>query len=49
MQELFGEHNFNFEDSKTVKVELEKYFNSTKKKTKKMKLGTQNLLLLSFI
>ena len=26
-----GEHNFNTEDAKTVRVELGKYFNSTKK------------------
>ena len=31
-EELLGDHNFNTEDSKTVKVELEKYFDSTKKK-----------------
>ena len=31
-EELLGEHNFNTEDSKTVRVELEKYFDSTKKK-----------------
>ena len=30
-EELLGEHNFNTEDSKTVRVELEKYFDSTKK------------------
>ena len=30
-QELLGKHIFNTEDSKTVRVELEKYFDSTKK------------------
>ena len=30
-EELLGEYNFNTEDSKTVKFELEKYFDSTKK------------------
>ena len=30
-EELLGGHNFNTEDSKTVRVELEKYFDSTKK------------------
>ena len=31
-EQLLGEHNFNTEDSKTVRVELEKHFDSTKKK-----------------
>ena len=30
-EELLREHNFNTEDSKTVRVEPEKYFDSTKK------------------
>ena len=30
-EESLGEHNFNTEDSKTVRVELEKNFDSTKK------------------
>ena len=37
-EELLGDHNFNTEDSKTVKVELEKYFNSTKKRNLKLLL-----------
>ena len=36
-EELLGDHNFTTEDSKTVKVELEKYFDSTKKKKFKTK------------
>ena len=31
-EELLGEHNFSTEDSKTVRGELKKYFNSTIKK-----------------
>ena len=31
-EQLLGEHNFNTEDSKTVRVELENYFDSTRKK-----------------
>ena len=31
MKELLGEHNFNTENSKTVRVELKKYFDSTEK------------------
>ena len=31
IEQLLGKHNFNAEDSKTVRVELEKYFDSTKK------------------
>ena len=30
-EESLGEHKFNTEDSKTVRVELEKNFDSTKK------------------
>ena len=30
-EESFGKYNFNTEESTTVRVELEKYFNSTKK------------------
>ena len=37
-EELLGDHNFNTEDSKTVKVELEKYFDSTKKRNLKLLL-----------
>ena len=45
-EELLEKYNFNTEESKTVRVELEKYFNTT---TKKLKLKTQNLLILNFI
>ena len=31
IEELFGEYNFNTEDLKAVRVELEKYFDSRKK------------------
>ena len=31
LEELLGEHNFNTEDSKIVRGELEKYFDSAKK------------------
>ena len=30
-EEWLGEHNFNTKDSKTVRVELDKYCDSTKK------------------
>ena len=47
-EQLLGEHNFNTEDLKTVRVELENYFDSTRKKTK-LRPRTQTPLLLNFI
>ena len=47
-EELLGEHNFITEDSKTIRVELEKYLDSTTKKkfeTKDSKPFTSQLYL----